>query len=101
MTGLSAHRRETAAVRRKKRERIESMRGCRVLALRFGAHVHVRRIELGMTLEDVANATGVTKSHVSRVEHGQAALGSAAFFLRVCRLLDLDPRGYLDDGGAA
>jgi transcriptional regulator with XRE-family HTH domain len=37
----------------------------------LGARIRKRRLQLGMTLQDLAEATGLTKSFVSQVERGR------------------------------
>ncbi|MBO5415138.1 MAG: helix-turn-helix transcriptional regulator [Clostridia bacterium] len=50
-----------------------------------------RRLELGLTLEEVANAVGVAKSTVKKWESGQIASKSELFrydgTVRICFLL--------------
>lgn len=40
--------------------------------VQIGVHVRAARLAHGLTLDDVSAHTGVTKSHLSRIENGLA-----------------------------
>lgn len=44
----------------------------RDFATYVGMQLRLRRIELGMTMDDVVSQTGITKAQISKIERGEA-----------------------------
>lgn len=58
--------------------------------LAFGERMRSLRLELGMSLDQLSKATGISKGHLSSIEHGFAAI-TIESVMRVARGLDLSP----------
>lgn len=57
----------------------------------IGGMIHERRIALGMTLEDVGNAVGVTKSTVRKWEKGMIKNMGRDKLAALARVLEINP----------
>ena len=62
---------------------------------RFGAAVRRRRIELGLTQEDLAQAAGLSQRYISVLERGENSPTLNVIF-RICRALDVSPMELLE-----
>ena len=58
--------------------------------LAFGARMRSLRLELGMSLDQLSKATGISKGHLSSIEHGFAAI-TIESVIRIAQGLDLSP----------
>ena len=67
-------------------------------ALAFGAVIRERRLELGMSQEDLANAAQIERSHMGKIERGEH-LPNLVFILRLAKALSVKP-GLLVDSAA-
>lgn len=59
-----------------------------------------KRLELGLTLEEVANAVGVAKSTVKKWESGQIASMRQSKILALARILRVEPTYLIFEGDA-
>lgn len=59
-------------------------------AVEFGARVRARRLELGRTQEQLAEAAGLHFTYVSSVERGERNI-SLRNIIRLAAALDVDP----------
>jgi transcriptional regulator with XRE-family HTH domain len=77
----------------------ETSRRLRLLTLRIGEDVRRLRLDAGVTLRDVASATGLDASHIARIEKGltHASLGSLTA-IGVALGADLNARFYAGSG---
>lgn len=69
-------------------------KGCLVTAL-----LRIVRKQRGLTLEQLAEQTGLTKSYLSKIERGQST-PSIAVALKVARALDVDVGRLFSEGSA-
>lgn len=67
-------------------------------ALAFGAAIRKKRFELGISQEDLANAAGVERSHMGKIERGEH-LPNLVLILRLAKALAVKP-GLLVDTAA-
>lgn len=67
-------------------------------ALAFGAAVKERRLELGISQEELANSAHVERSHMGKIERGEH-LPNLVLILRLAKALSLPP-GLLVDRAA-
>ncbi len=58
--------------------------------LAFGERMRNLRLELGMSLAQLSKATGISKGHLSSIEHGFAAI-TIESVMRIAQGLDLSP----------
>lgn len=58
--------------------------------LAFGERMRNLRLELGMSLDQLSKATGISKGHLSSIEHGFAAI-TIESVMRIAQGLDLSP----------
>jgi transcriptional regulator with XRE-family HTH domain len=61
----------------------------------IGGSIREARRHASMTLDDIAEQTGLSKSVLSKTENGGNATLSTIY--RICRALDLHPRYVLPD----
>jgi transcriptional regulator with XRE-family HTH domain len=64
-------------------------------SVRFGAQIRQRRQLRGMTIQELAEATGLTKGHLSQVERDLASV-SVASLVRLCDALDISVGSLFD-----
>ncbi len=62
--------------------------------------IRERRLELGLTLEEVANAVGVAKSTVKKWESGQIASMRQSKIVALARVLRVEPTYLIFEGDA-
>lgn len=67
--------------------------------MRVGEIIKVRRLELGLTLEDVGNATGVGKSTVRKWETGMIENMRRDKIVALAKILSLEPEILLCEDG--
>lgn len=58
--------------------------------LAFGERMRSLRLEVGMSLDQLSKATGISKGHLSSIEHGFAAI-TIESVMRIAQGLDLSP----------
>lgn len=63
----------------------------------FARKVRSRRIEKGMTLEELANRLGSTKSYIWQLENKSPARPSGELLLKLASVLELSPDYLIDD----
>jgi DNA-binding XRE family transcriptional regulator len=57
--------------------------------------IRARRIEIGVTQRAVANAAGVNRKTINRIENGHFSPSLDTFF-RICTALDVEPKSIID-----
>lgn len=62
---------------------------------RVGQRIRTRRIEAGLTQQDLAQTLGLTRSSVSNIEAGTQSL-SLVSFLKIAQELEVAPAALLD-----
>lgn len=68
------------------------------LAGEQGRRIRERREELGATIQELADAVGVTKQQISRIELGQPVANDTDLVAQIADVLGV-PRGWLAFGG--
>jgi transcriptional regulator with XRE-family HTH domain len=68
------------------------------LELAIGIRIRKLRIEKGLTLDDLANASGVSRAMISRIERAEAS-PTASLLARVCAALGLSLSAFFADEG--
>jgi transcriptional regulator with XRE-family HTH domain len=68
------------------------------LAVSIGARLNKARVEKGLTIEQVATASGLSKGFVSQLERGKASASVASLF-RICESLGVRLSSLLDPAG--
>ena len=61
----------------------------------IGMRIRLRRIELGMSQDQLGSALGVSFQQVQKYEKGMNRI-SGSRFLQICRVLKVDPNYLLD-----
>ncbi|APO73131.1 transcriptional regulator protein [Rhizobium etli 8C-3] len=64
----------------------------------IGIRIRKLRIEKGLTLDDLANASGVSRAMISRIERAEAS-PTASLLARVCAALGLSLSSFFADEG--
>lgn len=62
---------------------------------RLGGALRTKRAELKLGLREVAAATGISASTLSRVENGKGHLLQIDTFLALCDFLEVDPASFI------
>ncbi|MDM9626808.1 XRE family transcriptional regulator [Rhizobium sp. S152] len=70
------------------------------LELAIGIRIRKLRMARSMTLDDLADASGVSRAMISRIERGEAS-PTASLLARVCAALDLSLSAFFADEGEA
>lgn len=65
------------------------------LALAFGAALKARRIELGLSQEELAAVAGIERAHASKLERGEH-LPNFVLVIRLARALGVTPGKLVD-----
>lgn len=63
----------------------------------IGERVKALRIDNGLTLDQLANASGVSRAMISRIERGEAS-PTASLLARICSALGLSLSGFFAEG---
>jgi len=63
----------------------------------FGKKIRDRRLELDLTLEEVAEKLGTKKNYVWQLENKSPARPSGQLLLRFAKVLDVSPDYLIDD----
>ncbi|KQV84549.1 XRE family transcriptional regulator [Rhizobium sp. Root1220] len=66
----------------------------------IGIRIRKIRMEKSLTLDDLANASGVSRAMISRIERGEAS-PTASLLARVCAALGLSLSSFFADDGKA
>ncbi len=64
-------------------------------ALAFGGAVKKRRLELGLSQEELANFAHVERSHMGKIERGEH-LPNLVLILRLAKALSIEPGSLVD-----
>lgn len=87
---------ETAPGGRGRGKSLPSPRG---LPLRIGLKLHRARLEKGLTIDQVAKATGLSKGFISQLEHDKTS-ASVASLLKLCQVLGTRVSSLFEPSGA-
>lgn len=66
----------------------------------IGQRMKARREQIGLTLDEVAARTGITKATISRYENGVFSRLKLPVLESISRALDMDPSDLLDPDGS-
>jgi transcriptional regulator with XRE-family HTH domain len=78
--------------------RIEDREMEQELELAIGIRIRKLRLEKGLTLDDLAEASGVSRAMISRIERAEAS-PTASLLARVCAALGLSLSTFFADDG--
>lgn len=67
----------------------------------FGEKLRRRRIEMGLTLEALADKIGSTKAYIWQLENKRPAKPSGELLLKIADVLDISAEYLIDDSAAS
>jgi transcriptional regulator with XRE-family HTH domain len=67
----------------------------------FGEKLRSRRLEMGLTLDELARRVGSTKAYVWQLENKRPAKPSGELLLKLAAVLDISAEFLIDDGVVA
>lgn len=75
----------------------------REIAAMVGARMKARRLEAGLSQEELSERTGIKRAHLSDLEHDKIDISRMRLgtFYKLCRVLDIEPYELISEDDLA